>query len=289
MTYLQTFYLSVVLTLVFGFASIRLYKSDALTQNKVRKIARIGLLGLLGLMTLSALISDVLTIQFHWSNDRVSKQTQLSDVQLGWKKDEVLFRKGNPENTTKRDTNELLTYENGALTIFIKNDKVEWVSRSCTEYFFDNVSGMTCNADVERLGKLFDKADNVSTSKNKLEKIFCYNKYNICYVAELGKIKTFILSKENISFLSEDEIKRYDEQNKPTPAVAPAEPAKAAPEKKSSPKTQLNKDPCAPDLSKAERLERLKAYGSLRQTGSDSYSAGSHSVYFSGDTIYYCD
>jgi len=39
-------------------------------------------------------------------------------------------------------------------------------------------------------------------------------------------------------------------------------------------------DHCAPGLSKAERLKRLGQHGSLRETGTGSYSAGSRSVTF---------
>jgi hypothetical protein len=39
-------------------------------------------------------------------------------------------------------------------------------------------------------------------------------------------------------------------------------------------------DHCAPNLSKAERLKRLAQHGSLRETGTGSYSAGGHSVTF---------
>lgn len=39
-------------------------------------------------------------------------------------------------------------------------------------------------------------------------------------------------------------------------------------------------DHCAPDISKNERLERLAQYGTVRQTGENSYSASSHTVHF---------
>ena len=39
-------------------------------------------------------------------------------------------------------------------------------------------------------------------------------------------------------------------------------------------------DHCAPNLSKAERLKRLAQYGSVRETGTGSYSAGGRSITF---------
>lgn len=44
--------------------------------------------------------------------------------------------------------------------------------------------------------------------------------------------------------------------------------------------TKPKLDHCAPKLSKAERLKRLAQYGSVRETGTGSYTAGGHSVTF---------
>jgi len=49
-------------------------------------------------------------------------------------------------------------------------------------------------------------------------------------------------------------------------------------------------DPCAPNLSKAERLKRLANFGTLRQISDGSYEAGSHAVtFFTYDnSLLYC-
>ena len=39
-------------------------------------------------------------------------------------------------------------------------------------------------------------------------------------------------------------------------------------------------DHCAPNLSRAERLKRLAQYGTVRETGTGSYSAGGRSIHF---------
>jgi len=39
-------------------------------------------------------------------------------------------------------------------------------------------------------------------------------------------------------------------------------------------------DPCAPNLSKAERLSRLAQYGVVRQESDSEYSAGGHRISF---------
>jgi len=49
-------------------------------------------------------------------------------------------------------------------------------------------------------------------------------------------------------------------------------------------------DHCAPSLSKSERLKRLAAFGTVRETGKDSYSAGGRSVLFGWDGgVIYCN
>lgn len=289
MTNIQSFISCLVVTIGIAYATRMLLKSTALTDNKFRKIRRFILLALLGFFALLGSISSFLYFQAYLENDRVSIQNQLEEIRLGWTKDEVLFRKGNPENISKRDANEMLHYKNGNLTIQLKNGKVALVSRACDD-FFGNISGITCGDSVERLNELFGKPSNISISSDKLSKIFCFKKYNICYQAELGKINSFILSAGDINFLSPEEMKRFDEQNKPAPInIVPPE---DLPENKKKPsKASASKDPCEPDLSKSERLERMKAFGPLRQSGTDTYESGGHMVMFSSltpDNIVYC-
>jgi hypothetical protein len=42
-------------------------------------------------------------------------------------------------------------------------------------------------------------------------------------------------------------------------------------------------DHCAPNLSKSERIKRLSQYGTIRETGNNSYSAGNRSLHFFSD------
>jgi hypothetical protein len=49
-------------------------------------------------------------------------------------------------------------------------------------------------------------------------------------------------------------------------------------------------DHCAPDISRAVRLQRLAQYGEVRQTSADKYQAGSRTVSFWGDgRVIYCN
>lgn len=47
-------------------------------------------------------------------------------------------------------------------------------------------------------------------------------------------------------------------------------------------------DHCAPNLSKAERLERLAAYGDVREVGYQTFQAGTHRVEFAGGVVFSC-
>jgi hypothetical protein len=52
---------------------------------------------------------------------------------------------------------------------------------------------------------------------------------------------------------------------------------------------KTSQDPCAPHLSRAERLRRLGTYGEIRQTSENEYVAGSHRVYYSYGTLITCE
>ena len=61
--------------------------------------------------------------------------------------------------------------------------------------------------------------------------------------------------------------------------------------KKESTKKKEFLDPCAPGIPSSVRLERLKQFGKVRQTGPNDYEAGGHEVTLSSlsdDTLIYC-
>jgi hypothetical protein len=48
-------------------------------------------------------------------------------------------------------------------------------------------------------------------------------------------------------------------------------------------------DHCAPGLGREQRLERLKQYGKIRETGSNAYQAGGREIHFFYDgSVLYC-
>jgi hypothetical protein len=54
--------------------------------------------------------------------------------------------------------------------------------------------------------------------------------------------------------------------------------------------SSVTEDHCAPDISRAVRLQRLAQYGEVRQTSSDQYQAGSRTVSFWADgRVIYCN
>lgn len=72
--------------------------------------------------------------------------------------------------------------------------------------------------------------------------------------------------------------------------VEPSAPPPAPAPKAVAPKPTML-DHCAPGLTRAERLQRLAQYGSVREKGLNEYSAGSRSVIFtySGNSILSCN
>lgn len=55
------------------------------------------------------------------------------------------------------------------------------------------------------------------------------------------------------------------------------------------PAADVLSDHCAPGLTRQERLRRLARHGGLRETGYNTYSAGSHTVTLSGAEVIYCN
>lgn len=68
------------------------------------------------------------------------------------------------------------------------------------------------------------------------------------------------------------------------------EPAKSktAQAPQSAPDDMASDDHCAPKLTRQERLRRLARHGTVRETGYNTFSAGSRTVTLSGSEVIYC-
>ena len=58
----------------------------------------------------------------YWEYDRLRVVTEFQGVKLGWSKDEVLFRKGEPTSIDAGNKNQELIY--GAMTVLVDKNKV---------------------------------------------------------------------------------------------------------------------------------------------------------------------
>ena len=157
---------------------------------------------------------------------------------------------------------------------------------------FDNFSDE--NSIVQRLGK----PDYASISQNGLFKAISYDKWHAVFQFAKGRVFQKCILQFGHWVFKEELL---------SPDVQRAEDLKAAREKLEQEKRETEakvlldrqvaienarprlkpnsstpagdpSDPCAPNLSRAERLRRLATFGQVRETGLETYEAGTHSV-----------
>jgi|GEM_PF-2060419 len=133
--------------------------------------------------------------QAYWEDDRVRVVTEFQGVQLGWSKDELYFRYGEPisiEVKNDNSNNTFLTYEN--ISVLLINDKVVKVVYPCDSDNFDfqKVGGISCGDNVDRVTNQYGQANPILISEDKLWRIYNYPKYNLA----------FLLSKSNVELMA---------------------------------------------------------------------------------------
>lgn len=155
-------------------------------------------LTLLLIITISIFIAS-LYFNNYWEDDRVRVITELQGVKLGWSKDEVYFRKGEPTSVdiTSIDVVEgKFTYlDYGATGVWLKNDKVVKVIYVCQDdnYSYEKVGGISCDSDVDRVIKQYGESKDLAISEDKLSRIYNYPKYNLAFGLSKSKIEVLAI------------------------------------------------------------------------------------------------
>jgi hypothetical protein len=282
------------------FGNYKLIKSwSKFLKSAFGKFLKVSIVVISSLFILGLLITAGILVNDIWEN-RLKKQDEFGGIKLGWTRDEVLFRKGNPTDTGK-------TLKGGQMdlyadmTIFYKADKVDGI-RMCPSSWI-KINGLTCNDDVDKLLKILGEPKEVGVSNDKISRLYCYTKYNVCYEATLGRINEIAIKDmqdgKPMAYRTPEQQKEFEALNAPPKKLVPPEdlpdnlkPKVVKKEKKPfNPDEYLkeNTDHCAPSLSKAERLKRLALKGNVRETGANTYTAGGGYVSFNySDSLLQC-
>lgn len=155
--------------------------------GKVLKIVYV--LALLLALTISFLWAYT-SFENYWEDDRLIVITELRGFKLGWSKDEVYFREGEP--TSVEDLNEKLKkLSYGNTQVVLENDKVVKIFYLCPEnsYSYDKNGGISCDDDVDSVTKKYGKPENLSISNDKLRRLYSYPKYNLAYGLTKSKVE----------------------------------------------------------------------------------------------------
>ena len=250
-----------------------------------------------------------------------SEVTELANVKLGMSPSDVTLNLGQPDGKTEPtvqggETTFQYSYtDTGVHITFYGIDKYHAkVTIICTSdastklLGFDNFS--TEDLIVGRLGK----PSTVSVARDGLSKIDSYRKWKAAFVLSKNTVSAkCVTSSGTVAFTEEllsPEAQKVTDLKAAAEAAAQARANSAAktqpndwvpvPARKTSRKSfrsssannlalgESSNDPCAPGLSKGERLSRLATYGSVRQIGAEDYEAGSHEVFYYGSTLISC-
>ena len=291
-----------IISAVIAFGNYKLIKSwSKVLKSSFGKFLKVSVVVISSLFVLGLLITAGILINDIWEN-RLKKQDGFGEIKLGWARDEVLFRKGNPTDTGKTlKGGQMDVYAD--MTITYKADKVDGI-RICPSSWI-KINGLACNDDVDKLFKIFGEPKKVGVSNDKISRLYCYTKYNVCYEATLGRINEIAIHDmedgKPLAYRTPEQQKEFEALNAPPKKLVPPEdlPDNLKPkivkkeEKPFNPDEYLkeNTDHCAPNLSRAERLKRLALKGNVRETGADTYTNGSGfvSFYDSGNSLRQCN
>ena len=210
----------------------------------VGKILKVLYALLLLLAIIISLVFAFSSFDDYWQNDRIRVVTEFQGIRLGWSKDEVLFRKGEPESVAVTNDNQTwLDY--GDTRIVLEKDIVVTIFYNCRQddYIFERVGGISCSSDVNSIIEHYGNSTKVVVSEDKFSRIYHYPSYNLAFQLSKGvveKLAVFDSSKTSELKLGEQVVARI--------------PPKATPKTKLG--AELDYDPFAEDVAKQPSSEK---------------------------------
>lgn len=247
-----------------------------------------------------------------------SVMTELVGVKLGMSPTDVTLVLGKPDTTTEPsfqagETRFDYSYPDQNLSItFYGADKYHAKANIiCTSQPFAKVLGFDNLSSEQFVLQRLGKPSSTSVSRDGLSKIDSYAQWKVSFFISKGMISEKCLTSSGGMSFSEELL--TPDQQKAADAKAAAE--KAAQDRataeafekaqqqaaSASAAKAVNlqtpsgeglsadpSDPCAPGLTKSQRLHRLAAFGAVRETGSEAYEAGPHDLTFAFGSLVYC-
>lgn len=257
------------------------------------------------MLLLAIIISLVVAyerFESYWEDDRVRVITEFQGVKLGWSKDEVLFRKGEPASVdVKNDKETYLDY--GAIGIMLEKGIVVKILYVCQDvsYSYEKIGGISCDSDISRIIKQYGDSKKLATSEDKLSRIYNYPNYNLAFMLSKAKVEMLAVFDSTkvpngFSFRTPNYFDKFDpivpESQGEWKLVKPAN-KNIDYDKLAAENGSINSefDHCAPNLTKSERLRRLALRGTVRETretGYQTYTVGNYEITFSANDVIIC-
>lgn len=136
---------------------------------------------------LVALISTIIIfIIYEKITERPKIEKEFLSLTLDLKKSEILFLKGEPNEREEDD--KVWIYDN--YFIIFKDDKIRMICYY-EKYFGPNIQGLGIGKELNEILHKFGEPSSISISKNKMERTYCFSKYNVFFVFEKNIVKSY--------------------------------------------------------------------------------------------------
>jgi len=234
---------------------------------------------------LAAVCALVVGVGYLWNyvSNRPKPVTEYEGVKLGASITDVTVALGAP---SKVDDNQLSFDEKNLFADFSK-DKSRSLIRLCVYGDKVDLMGFNQSSTESDIVKKLGHPNKISVSGDGLSKIINYRKWNANFGIRTNHLELTCMSSEDHQFeneISAADLSKFDLKKLTTAPFGTvssnadnelANAAAVTPDIRSE-----LPDPCAPNLSKAERKRRLSKFGTIRQTGGGTFEAGGHTITF---------
>jgi hypothetical protein len=164
-------------------------------------------------LIISIIIATLASINYfidYWNKDRLRVFNEIDGISLGWSKDDLYFRKGEPDLVIEDEPPQPLVY--GKSTVYLtKENQIQRILYLCSEKGFspyDVVAGITCGTNIEKVISKFGDPVSVSVSADKLKRIYNYPQYNLAFglsKSEVNLLAVFDSTKHDFGLVFQNE------------------------------------------------------------------------------------
>jgi len=181
-------------------------ETEAVTKTGSKKWVSFGVKIVFLIIFVITVINGV-AYTYQWYKELPREANQLGVIEIGMKPVEVTLKLGKPENESRSNETNHLSYTyfkyNNELEYYIVFDDNERVRRICTMDVYKNIMGLSVYDSEEKILSKLGQPSKTSVNNEGTRKVISFFEYNLAFEIERNRVRFVCVTTTEMSYTDE--------------------------------------------------------------------------------------